>query len=83
MLFKIPILFIYICNDKKVINVNKLTDDDGNGAKYSGVIYLSPTAEIIALLLDVVKALIRDSSRLIEFLRCEFTLISEIPPFSR
>ena len=68
---------------RKRMKGNKLTDDDGNGAKYSGVIYLSPTAEIIALLLDAVKALMRVSSRLIELLRSEFTLRSEIPPFSR
>ena len=61
-----------------------LTDDEGNGAKYSGVMYLSPTAEIIALLFDDDKALMSVSSRLIEFLVWEVTLVSEADslPFS-
>ena len=33
------------------------TEDDGKGARYSGVMYLSPTAEIIALFADRDKAL--------------------------
>ena len=57
-------IVIYFFKERKWI----LTDDEGNGAKYSGVMYLSPTAEIIALLFDDDKALMSVSSRLIEFL---------------
>ena len=71
---KLFLLFLVMWDEDK-LNVH--TDDVGNGAKYSGVMYLSPTAEIIALLLDVDKALRSVSSRLTEFLFCVFTLISE------
>ena len=74
--------YYLVVQDEGKLNIH--TDDEGNGAKYSGVMYLSPTAEIIALLLDVDKALRSVSSRLTGFLFCVFTLISEAisPPFS-